>query len=304
MKLKIKGKEYEVKPFICTKNLNNGKTENPDEIKIPFYINVTNACNAKCEFCSNSLKDNKELNYKELEEILDQIHDKIYRFAISGGETLIDSKRLEKVLDIVDKYNIKITLNTNGYFLKNNIDLLNKYNNIQSVQLSRHHYDDKLNDEVFKINTLPLKEIRDIDKKLKADLNINCLLIKGYIDSLDKVYDYLEVLSTETEIKDIGFISMMQVNKYTKDNFIDYKKFKKEIEENGSINYKGRTFYLERNTMEAGFFSDGKRCSCANYIYVTKNKKTIHFYFRYTEKYGHCGKRSLFYDCNGLQEGY
>lgn len=291
MKLEIKGKEYEIKPFLCNKN-----------DQFPFYINITNACNAKCEFCANAGKDPKEINYKELKEILDQIHDKINRFSISGGETMLDPKRIKKVLDILDPYDVKITINTNGKFLKENVELLNKYKNIESIQLSRHHYDDKINNEIFKIETLPLKEIKDI--KLKTKLNINCLLIKGYMDSLEKIYEYLEILSKETDVMDVGFISMMDVNQFTKDNFIDYHDVLKDLENYDHVIFNGTNFYLKSDTIEAGLYNDGKRCSCANYIYVAKNKKAIHFYFRYTKQYGHCGKRSLFYDCNGLSEGY
>ena len=37
--------------------------------------------------------------------------------------------------------------------------MLNKYNNIESIQLSRHHYIDEKNNEVFNIETLPFSEL-------------------------------------------------------------------------------------------------------------------------------------------------
>lgn len=81
---------------------------------------------------------------------------------------------------------------------------------------------------------------------------------------------------------------MMQVNKYTKDNFIDYRDIISSLDDN----------FLETKKM-----ADGNRCSCANYLYVAKNGKTIFVYFRYTKEYGY-GGRSLFFDCGGLKEGY
>ena len=293
MKIKINNKNYEIEPFKCHKNHDG---------KFPFYINITNACNAKCEFCSNSKKDAKDLNYKELKEILEKIHDKISRFAISGGEPLLDSKKLKKVLDIINPYNIMITINTNGYFLEQNVDLLNQYKNIKSIQLSRHHYEDELNNKLFKVDTIPLKKIKDL--KLNATININCLLIKGYIDSLEKVYKYLDILHEETNITELGFISMMKVNDYTKENYIDYHILLDELNKEKPVFYNNKNFYLDQNTVEVELLKDDNRCSCANYIYVTKDKKQMHLFFRYTEEFGHCGKRSLFYDSNGLSEGY
>ena len=163
--------------------------------------------------------------------------------------------------------------------------LFHKYNNIESIQLSRHHYIDEKNNEVFNIETLPFSELNKI--KTTADLRINCLLIKGYIDSDKEVIKFLETIS-KTEISQVGFISMMQVNDFTKDNFVDYRDITK---------------HLNSDFLETKKMADGSRCSCANYLYVAKNGKTIFVYFRYTKEYGY-GGRILFFDSTGLKEGY
>ena len=167
-----------------------------------------------------------------------------------------------------------------------NIDMINKYK-ITSLQLSRHHYEDSKNEEVFKIKTIPFRELISIKSKLKCDLRINCLLIKNYIDSKDEIVKFLEKIS-ETDISQVGFISMMQVNDFTKENFVDYRDILSSLNDD----------FLETKKM-----ADGKRCSCANYLYVAKNGKTIFVYFRYTKEYGY-GGRSLFFDSAGLKEGY
>lgn len=274
MELVINDKKYEIKPYACS----------PCD-EFPFYINVTNLCNAKCKFCSNSCnKDLGKLDLDFLKNILDKVSEKVSRFSISGGETLINIKELEKLLKLLNNYNKRITLNTNGTFLKQNIKILNKYN-IESIQLSRHHYDDVKNNEVFEIETLNFDEINSLN--VKADLRINCLLIKNYIDSKKEVINFLEKIS-ETDISQVGFISMMQVNDYTKEKFVDYRDIIKEFDDE---------FYLTKK------MADGKRCTCANYLYVAENGKTIFVYFRYTKEYGY-GGRSLFFDSTGLKEGY
>ena len=275
MKLEIRNKEYEIKPYACS----------PCN-EFPFYINVTNICNAKCDFCSNACnKDYGKLDLEYLKEILDKVSDKVSRFSISGGETLINPKNLEELLKLLHNYDRRITMNTNGSFLLDNIDMLNKYPNIESIQLSRHHYEDDKNNEVFKINTLSFEDLKKI--KANADLRINCLLITNYIDSKEEIVKFLEKIS-ETDISQVGFISMMQVNDFTKENFVDYRAIISSLNDD----------FLETKKM-----ADGNRCSCANYLYVAKNGKTIFVYFRYTKEYGY-GGRSLFFDSTGLKEGY
>ena len=270
----INDKLYKIEPYSCSADKH-----------FPFYINITNSCNARCEFCLNACnKDLGKLNYEELKKILDKVSDYISRFSISGGETMIYPEELEKLLKIVQTYNKNIIINTNGSLLLKNLDMLKKYN-IGSIQLSRHHYEDDKNNEIFKIKTISFEDLKKI--KLKADLRINCLLIKNYIDSKEEIIKFLEKIS-ETDIAQVGFISMTKVNNYAKDNFVDYRDIIEDL---------GPDF------VETLRLSDGNECSCTNNLYVAKNGKTIFVYFRYKENYCNVG-RSLFFDSSGLKEGY
>ena len=274
MKFIINDKSYVVEPHTCS-----------SENEFPFYINITNACNAKCEFCLNACnKDVGKLDLVELKTILDKISPHISRISISGGESLLYPEELEKLLKLVQEYNKTIIVNTNGSFLIQNVEMLNKYD-IESIQLSRHHYEDDKNDELFKIKTISFEELKKI--QLNADLRINCLLIKNYIDSKEEIINFLEKIS-ETEIAQVGFISMTQVNDYAKQNFVDYRYI---------INDLGPDF------VETQRLCDGNECSCNHNLYVAKNGKTIFVYFRYKRENCETG-RSLFFDTNGLKEGY
>ena len=275
LELTIDGENYTIYPRACSS----------DDIVFPFYINITNSCNAKCDFCLNTCNnDLGKLDYNKLESVLDQTKNYISRFSISGGEPLINIDELEKLLQLVQKYNKNTIVNTNGSFLLKNVYILNKYN-IDSIQLSRHHYDDDKNNEIFKINTISFEDLKNL--KLKADLRINCLLIKNYIDSKEEIVKFLEKIS-QTDISQVGFISMTKLNKYTNDNFVDYRDIIKDLDSN----------FLETLKM-----SDGDECSCTNNLYVAKNGKTIFVYFRYKEDNCAVGK-SLFFDSTGLKQGY
>ena len=91
VELKINGNLYKIDSPSCSTSK-----------FFPFYINITNACNAKCEFCLNTCnKDLGKIDYNELKSILDQVNEHISRISISGGEPLIYPKELEKLLRIL-----------------------------------------------------------------------------------------------------------------------------------------------------------------------------------------------------------
>lgn len=274
MDIVFKNKKFNINPYECYNNE-----------KFPLFIYITNICNARCEYCASSCnKYNGDIDFKELKEFLDEYSDKILRVSISGGEPLINIKSLKKLLKLLKKYHLNISLHTNGYFLLKNIRLLNRFK-INPIMISRHHYDDNLNNEIFKIKTLSLGDLKKLKSKNKIE--ISCLLIKNYIDSMDKVVEFLEQVS-DSEVESVGFVSMLQVNDYTKKNFVDYR----DLIENISDRFK------EINKM-----NDGNRCSCSTYLYMAKNNKIILVYFKYTKNSNLSG-RSLLFDYNGLQAGY
>ncbi len=279
--VEVSGQTFNLSPYECS----------PSDKEFPFYINITGQCNGRCQFCSNAELNPNEtsnLDLPKLRTILRQTYPHISRFSVSGGEPLINPQKFEGLLDLLSEYNRRITINTNGSFLKDNIDLLNKYI-IESIQLSRHHYLDMKNNQVFGTKTLSIDDLPFVKNELNADLRINCVLMKNYIDNSSKVTKFLESVS-DSHISEVGFISMMQVNQYTRQNFIDYRDL-------GPLDRDNSDFFLTRHMV------DGDRCTCDNYAYIPQNGIPIFVYLRYTEKY-HTRGRSLFFDDTGLKEGY
>ncbi len=274
MEIKVNDKIYNIKQYGCD-----------DHTFFPLYVNVTNKCNAKCKFCANECHKNyQEFDSNELENILKQIYTKISRVSLSGGEPLLDLDNLEKALKIIPQFGPRITLNTNGTYLEKALPMLNKYP-IENIILSRHHYLDKVNNEIFGTNVLALEELSKLNSK--AEVRINCLLIKDYIDSSEEIIKFIESLK-DTNINNIGFISLMPANEYAKNHFIDYRDI---------TNTFGNEF-IKTISRE-----DGIRCSCCNYIYRNSYGNEIYVYFRYTADMKD-GYRSLYFDPAGLSEGY
>lgn len=102
-------------------------------------IYLTKKCNLECSFCGNQknmsddTKPNSDLDLI-LEEHLFNHGDNYHAFAISGGEPLIDSLKLEKVLSVLLSHSTEktITINTNAcYLTKEMVTIFNTFSNIK-----------------------------------------------------------------------------------------------------------------------------------------------------------------------------
>ena len=116
-----------------------------------IYIEITNICNLKCSFCSHSNRKLKEMTIDNFEEVLKKINkftDYIYLHV--KGEPLTHSK-LDKILELTNKYNKKVCITTNGVFLKDKLEILQKHNNIYQINISLHSENNKEHylDDIF-----------------------------------------------------------------------------------------------------------------------------------------------------------
>lgn len=264
-------KTYELKPFLCRKT--NG---------FAFHINVTNICNCKCKYCCNDKTDTGALDLDKLKKIIDSTIDSIGRFSINGGEPLLVPDQLEALLKLLSKYNKPIKIGTNGYHIVERVNLLNKYP-VQYIQFSCHHYDINKNKRLFEADTITFPMLKSLVNKLKASIILNCLLIKGFIDNVEEVVNFLEECS-KANIRTVSFIGMMKINKFCEDYYVDYK----DITKNLPIDF--------LKTKER---FDGNRCHCETFIYVAKNGNCISVLFRHIEECYDANK-SVIYDASGL----
>ena len=258
-------KEIEIREHYCQLNsLPSSKIEEP---YVNIYISITNVCNASCAFCC-SKKVNKVItnfDFEKFKEIILEINKKvrINKCSFTGGEPTLEFQTLIKCLEFVksiDK-NIFTVINTNGI----NLNKLSPYLHlINSIALSRHHYNDETNFKIFNNFNLPITE--DISEfPDKSKLHLSCNLIKEYVGNPQEVVNYLEWVST-IGCYDVGFVSLMQVNNYCKNNFVDFKSLSFE-----DIN----NVFITKN------WNFGNLCRCRNYNYISQNAEIIDVYSRY-----------------------
>ena len=199
-------------------------------------------------------------------------------------------EKLKGFLDIIKKKDrfIQTSVNTNGTRLKE----LQGMETLDNISLSRHHYKDSLNQEIFGIKSVPtLDDIKSFEDKTK--IHLSCNLIKGYIDSSEQVLNYLEH-AAKLGINNVGFVGLMGINSYCKEKFIDFADIEPQQSE---VFTKTRCFNnISETTNEVC-------CKCSNYLYTSKDFKLISMYNRHAIKNNEIADY-LVYENNILKQGF
>lgn len=105
------------------------------------YIEITNICNLKCDFCPGT---NRELRYMGKEEFIRIIYevkpftDYIYFHLM--GEPLLNPE-LESFLGICGENKLKVNITTNGILLKGRKELLTGAPALRKVSISLHSFE-------------------------------------------------------------------------------------------------------------------------------------------------------------------
>lgn len=278
--MKIFEKEINFKDYDCSFNKNFFEKRYP---LIGLYIQVENKCNANCDFC-NPGKINNSFNLLKLDNILKELTDKnlLSKISLTGGEPTINLKKLNNIINLCKNYSIPINLNTNGY----NLNILKKiYNDFSNIYISKHHYNNNINNDLMNLKTPDIEEIGKIDKDNK--IYINCVLQKDYIDSYEEIINFLEYLGT-TNINKIRFISLYPLTKKAIEKMINIDK----------IIAKCNKF------TNSGILFDKNICSCLEFLYVTKTGKVIIVQIKHnkTNKMPCC--RQLVFNGEYLYDGF
>lgn len=289
-KIELFGKEISLRTHNCSLFGNEGT-----ELEDP-YVNLyvrTKFCDAKCKFCiyaDDASKYNESKFISILKEILPKI--KIRKVAISGGEPTLYWDNFKSIANLVKEYtpHSELSMNTDGFRLKK---LFNDpiYKEFDYIHISRHHWDDKINDEIFGTKTPTGEEIKEISSMSVNDhqLQFRTNLIKGYIDDKEKVFRFLD-WSNSIGVNTIGLVSLMPVNQYSKDNYIWFH-IKELI---------GERFHLTKNWSYKG------ACECFNYIYMPPEdqfRRPIRVYHKNTYKPSDVNE-TLVFDGQNLTLGF
>ena len=146
-----------------------------------FTIILPGPCQANCDFCFWKRESEEGSFIKSLKRVLKKLPDNFNQISISGGEPTL-SPVFEDTLTLINKYKNKgkfnkVVLTTNGINLKK-FDLTG----IDHINISRHHYNDGVNQGIFKTKNIPSgEELNSINKyinKFGIDVNYNIVLVE------------------------------------------------------------------------------------------------------------------------------
>jgi len=265
--IKIYNKNIKLRTHYCS--LNNMKPSKIEEQYMNLYVRFK-GCNARCSFCEyyNNASD---FNIKKFEKILKYLKKKIRirKLNFTGGEPTMNFEKFKEVYDIsmsiLSDSVSEVTINTNGINLEKLMDNVNEHD---IISLSRHHYNNEKNNEIFKTNIITNEEIIKLQsKRNRKTLSITCNLSNGYIDNKDDIYKFLEN-ADKLGVNTVGFVTLMPINDYCVNNYIDFTKIIKDSD----------------RIMKIKEWKNKDTCICHNFLYITNNGNVISVYNKNTYK--------------------
>ena len=121
------------------------------------YIEITNACNLSCSFCSKTKRKIYSMSVDEFVQVIEQVkkYTKVIYLHVKGEPLL--HPLLDELLTVCDENEMRVNITTNGTLLKSRVDVLKKHACIKKLNVSlhcQHHQEDYLNQVFTSIDQL------------------------------------------------------------------------------------------------------------------------------------------------------
>ena len=105
-----------------------------------IYIEITNICNLKCKFCPETNRKKMFMNVDDFEKIIHKTYKHTNLVCLHvKGEPLLHN-RLQDILKILEKYNLKANITTNGTLIKQQLEILKNSKSIRQINISLHSF--------------------------------------------------------------------------------------------------------------------------------------------------------------------
>ena len=129
-----------------------------------IYIEITNICNLNCKFCLETNRKKEYISVENFEKIIKKIHKYTNLvFLHVKGEPLLHGD-LEQILKILEKYNLKTNITTNGILINENLDIIKNYKVVRQINFSIHSLmqNENLNEKYLKNIFESARELENI----------------------------------------------------------------------------------------------------------------------------------------------
>ena len=163
-------------------------------------------CNASCPYCVSKMTGNMEETREDVSDINIRNFKKACRFAelngvstalLTGkGEPTLYPDHISFYLNALYPYDFPfIELQTNGILipkLTSELYLKDWYDRgLTTISISCVHYEKGYNKRIFSNDYPDLKDVVEKLHSIGFSVRLSCVMIKGYIDSVDKVKEFI-----------------------------------------------------------------------------------------------------------------
>lgn len=236
--------------------------------KLWLYVNLTDICNGNCPFCINPGRKAgiSPFDMGTFQDTLNRVREHVYGISLTGGEPMLTPYLVDDAVGaIADVFRNgeEIDLVTNGFQFDNILKLKNQAS-IFSIHLSKHRLSDDANDAFFGFHTVSWNELNQILSRLDdpGAIVLNCVVMKGGIDSVSQVKAYLEKASA-TGVRNVSFIGMNRCNSFCEEHYLD--PFDLKLDEDPQIHIWSRYADYDYCHCMSGSY-DGETCSIRFYL--------------------------------------
>lgn len=128
------------------------------------YIEITNICNLNCKFCPPTKRIKQFMSLDNFEKIIKEIHSKTNLVCLHvKGEPLLHPK-LPDILKILEKYNLKANITTNGVLMEEKFEILKSSSSVRQLNVSLHSFieNEKMNNEYLEKIFISVKNLSNI----------------------------------------------------------------------------------------------------------------------------------------------
>ena len=128
------------------------------------YIEITNVCNLKCKFCPETNRKKEFMSIENFEELIKKVYKYTNLVCLHvKGEPLLHNN-LENILKVLEKYNLKANITTNGTLIKENLEILRNSKAVRQINFSIH--------SIMQNDRLDRKYLQDIFESVEKLENI------------------------------------------------------------------------------------------------------------------------------------
>ena len=169
-----------------------------------IYIEITNICNLKCKFCPETNRQKQLMSSENFEEIIRKIHKQTQLVCLHvKGEPLLHNN-LEGILKILEKYNLKANITTNGTLIKEKLEVIKNSTAVRQINFSIHSVtqNEKLNEQYIQDIFQSAEQLENVIISYRLwnlqDIKQN-EVNNGLITAIEKYYNILNLKQQLTE---------------------------------------------------------------------------------------------------------